>query len=38
MSLDDWERALIERAVARVLDADDAEPTELKEERDDETR
>jgi hypothetical protein len=36
--LDDWEHALIELALARVLDADDAEATELKEARDDEAR
>jgi hypothetical protein len=36
--LDDWERALIEPALARVLDADVAEATELKEARDDKAR
>jgi hypothetical protein len=36
--LDDWECGLIEPALARVLDADDAEATELKEARDDEAR
>jgi len=36
--LDDWERAIIEPALARILDADDAKAAEPKEVRDGEAR